>query len=180
MKRSRNVGSSSMALTAIGTILFIAMGIGLIVSSVLWRNAVNASQVRQLTYGVVIDSITNGNFTDTVGNIQFIFGGVQSIIVIYPTFYTVSLSFSGFVVTNDTSSVVFIINNAALAAYPLQDPPLNPSFPISTGVTINTGNSATSAAQYFRANNGLALRVEYTPSTTDGTLLLPVTLTYAL
>lgn len=83
MARGRNAlySSATNALLAIGVLLFIAMAVGLIVSSVLWRNAVNASQIQRIEVTVFADSPTSGNLTDISGNIATIFSGCSTFII---------------------------------------------------------------------------------------------------
>lgn len=159
--------STRTALTMIGVILFVAMAVGLIVSSVLWRQAVDASQVRLIQQDQFITTTTNPNFVDVNGNIASLVVGTRSQIVVYPTFYTVNIFFSGQIIPTNGAAVIFTIKNVVPSAYPLPlgapvvENPITVSYGFDTGAgLLNTPVFVFDVDPVLRTD----LNIQYTPT----------------
>jgi len=174
---ARPGSSTSTVLTAIAVILFIAMGVGLIVSSVLWRKAVDDARIQRVNISHVVESIADPRVQALSANIVQVTGEFSSEIVVYPTFYTVTLSFSASIQTNNTDVATVAFVNVVPAAYPLPLPSLGPEF-IATGLALNSATADVTPVFYGETTDRISLTLSWTPTTTDFYIVDAFVLTY--
>jgi hypothetical protein len=137
-------------LKILGVILLIAMGAGLIASSVLWRKAVDASQVKLINSTIIISSLPDPRLIVTSGDISTLFLAASTTIVVYPTFYQVTIQIAGQLHTTTTNPVNVTFVDVVPAAYSIPPPPGYPVDNVAIGDgTIFQASTSTAFLAFY-------------------------------